>query len=298
MPLFFFLSGLFLLPSMTKRSPKNFLLTKVDTILYPYVIWSLLQGVFEVALSHYTNGHVTISEVVSFAWMPRAQFWFLYVLFFVFALALLIYRQSNSEGWCAGVFVGSILLFLFGKMLPGGYIFSMLIHNFVYFSLGTLAAFRLRNLHRDRMVSLFGTVVLFVFLQWFFQIFQGLRYNGNSAAAFLLLAIIGIGLVVVIAKWLAKFNLPWLAYLGRHSMTIYLVHILAGSGCRIILQKFFGVTDVGIHLLLGTLGGLLLPLLFYWWCSRIGLGVLFFPPKLIQFGKQSNNQPPESESSM
>jgi fucose 4-O-acetylase-like acetyltransferase len=298
MPLFFFLSGVFLLPSMAKRSPKSFLLTKVDTILYPYVIWSLLQGAIEVVLSHYTNGHVTITEVLSFAWMPRAQFWFLYVLFFVFALALLIYRRSNSEGWSAGVFVGSILLFFIGGMLPGVYLISMLAHNFVYFSLGTLAAFRLRNLYGDWLVSLLGVVVLFVLSQWFFQVLQGFRYGSNAPAVSLLLAIIGIGLIVVISKWLAKFNLPLLAYLGRHSMTIYLVHVLAGSGCRIILQKFLGVTDVGIHLLLGTLAGLLLPLLFYWWCSRIGLGVLFSPPKLIQLGRQFNNRPAESESSM
>lgn len=35
MPLFFFLSGLFLLPSLAKRSHTNLLFNKVDTILYP-----------------------------------------------------------------------------------------------------------------------------------------------------------------------------------------------------------------------------------------------------------------------
>lgn len=291
MPLFFFLSGLFLIPSLTTRTVKNFLFGKFDTIIYPYIVWSLLQGLIEVALSHYTNGHTTMSEVFSLAWIPRAQFWFLYVLFFIFVFASLIYKQNSSEKWCAGIFAGSILLYFFGGLLPYFYITSMLTHNLIYFSFGTLAAFTLKryNENGNWTFILLGAIVVFVLSQWIFQVSQGSRYN-SAPGIILMLAIIGIGSVVVISHWLAQFNLPWLAYLGRHSMAIYLVHILAGSGCRIILLKLFGVTDVGIHLLLGTLCGLLLPVLFYWWCSRTGFNVLFFPPKLIQLRSTTRQQ--------
>ena len=77
MPLFFFLSGLFFYGSLQKRGAQALVLTKVDTILYPYIVWSLLQGTAEVLLSRYTNGNVGLARVLNLL-EPRAQFWFLY----------------------------------------------------------------------------------------------------------------------------------------------------------------------------------------------------------------------------
>ncbi|WP_202793322.1 acyltransferase family protein, partial [Escherichia coli] len=41
MPLFFFLSGLFLMKSLQVRGLPYFIFNKIDTILYPYLIWSV-----------------------------------------------------------------------------------------------------------------------------------------------------------------------------------------------------------------------------------------------------------------
>jgi fucose 4-O-acetylase-like acetyltransferase len=284
MPLFFFLSGLFLLSSMVKHDSISLLRSKVDTILYPYVIWSLLQGMIEVALSQYLNGHTTMGEVLSFAWSPRAQFWFLYVLFFVFALAILVFRRPNFL-WCTGIFVGSIVFNLLGKQFPGGYIIGMLSHYFVYFAAGVLATFLLEKFKDFNNKWLILFLALFVVSQWLFHVEMGLFYYSSTASELLLLGLISIVFVVFLAQWLTRFNLPWLAYLGQHSMTIYLVHVFAGSGCRIVLLKVFGINSVGIHLLIGTLGGLLLPLLFYYCCVRFGLGALFSPPKMLSIGR-------------
>src|SRR4051794_38320050 len=68
MPLFFFLAGLFFHDSLTRRGRLGLIVNKVDTIVYPYIVWSLLQGFCEMALSSYTNGHVTVGEVLSFPW--------------------------------------------------------------------------------------------------------------------------------------------------------------------------------------------------------------------------------------
>src|SRR5664279_2282012 len=71
MPLFFFLSGVFLLASMSKRDSISVFRNKFDTILYPYIVWSILQGFIEVGLYQYVNGQPTIGEVLSLAWAPR-----------------------------------------------------------------------------------------------------------------------------------------------------------------------------------------------------------------------------------
>ena len=44
MPLFFFLSGLFFIESLARRGRIGLLANKLDTLIYPYILWSLLQG--------------------------------------------------------------------------------------------------------------------------------------------------------------------------------------------------------------------------------------------------------------
>ena len=58
MPLFFFLSGIFFVGSFNSRGATKLVLSKVDTIFYPFVIWSIFQGCIEATLSNYTNGTV------------------------------------------------------------------------------------------------------------------------------------------------------------------------------------------------------------------------------------------------
>ncbi len=61
-------------------------------------------------------------------------------------------------------------------------------------------------------------------------------------------------------------------------MAIYLMHILAGSGVRVILQKLFGVDSTGIHIFFGVLVGLLLPLVVIWVMKKINLNYFFSAP--------------------
>ncbi len=61
MPLFFFLSGLFFYNSLLKYGGIKLIKNKIDTIIYPYIIWSIIQGLIEVFLSSYTNGDSSYS---------------------------------------------------------------------------------------------------------------------------------------------------------------------------------------------------------------------------------------------
>jgi fucose 4-O-acetylase-like acetyltransferase len=93
MPLFFFLSGLFFFRSLNRRGPAVLAANKLDTILYPYILWSLIQGLTEVGLARYTTGSATLSEVLAL-WNPRVQFWFLYALLLVVLTAIVVFRSD------------------------------------------------------------------------------------------------------------------------------------------------------------------------------------------------------------
>jgi len=57
------------------------------------VLWSVLQGMVELLMSRWTNHPAAVADVFSFAWAPRAQFWFLYALF---AISLLVPLQIDA----------------------------------------------------------------------------------------------------------------------------------------------------------------------------------------------------------
>lgn len=132
MPLFFFLSGLFLRSSLAKRGGVQLVFSKIDTIFYPHLVWSILQGCIQVFLSNYTNGNVSFSEVFALLWAPRAQFWFLYALFIVFIVAATIYSIILNR-FSILIFVFSFLLYLFPTLLPEHIIFKFISQNFVFF---------------------------------------------------------------------------------------------------------------------------------------------------------------------
>ena len=90
-PLFFFLSGMFFPQSLLHRGTWRLILTKIDTLVYPYILWSLLQGLVQVVLSTHVNNPVTLREVLALCWRPRQEFWFLYALFFTYLFASLLY---------------------------------------------------------------------------------------------------------------------------------------------------------------------------------------------------------------
>jgi fucose 4-O-acetylase-like acetyltransferase len=135
MPLFFFISGLFFSDSLNKRGPGRLIASKVDSIIYPYIVWSLLQGLFELAFSQYTNGQVTLGQVLSFGWHPRAQFWFLFALFFVFVLATFVITLTRGR-YVLSLLVLLGTIFVVKSELPLNLITNYLAGYSVFFLFG------------------------------------------------------------------------------------------------------------------------------------------------------------------
>ena len=125
MPLFFFISGLFFTKSVSNRGPKEFIFSKIDTIFYPYVIWSLLQGAVEYFFSKYTNGEQSFTQILSVLWKPIDQFWFLYALFFIFIISIIMFfiLPKVSKYFNIIFLVLSVMLYLIPSILPDYLIF-------------------------------------------------------------------------------------------------------------------------------------------------------------------------------
>lgn len=280
MPLFFFLSGLFFYQSFSKSGAKELTFKKIDTIVYPYLLWSVVQGMVEVVLSNYTNGQLAITEVLSL-WDPRAQFWFLYALFVLFALCSVFYCMTKGR-YTAALFVFSVVIYLVVASAEAFFIVRYIAQNLVYFVLGVFFyQSNLLSLISSRF-SLFIFTALFILGQFLYHSsIIDIAYKQFSG---LMLASISILFVASVSYQFTKVPMPFLLFIGQSSMSIYLMHILAGSGLRVVLSKFLGVDSAVLHLVLGTLAGILLPILALLVIQRFKIPYLFEAP-ISQFLK-------------
>jgi fucose 4-O-acetylase-like acetyltransferase len=282
MPLFFFLSGLFFFHSLRRRGPACLTANKIDTIIYPYVIWSLIQGLTEVALSQYTTSSTTPAEVLSL-WDPRVQFWFLYALFLVVVTAILVYR---SDAWflIAAVLAASAVAYVYQDQIPSALHSDYVVKNFVFFALGVWFSTVKDRIGRNPTPWAAAGLIAFVVSQYVFHVELGLVYSDKGIAS-LLLATVSILAVTSVSIFLARTPARWVLALGSASLAIYVMHILCGSGARIILARFFGVQDATVHLIAGCLAGVLLPMLVLRLSARLGVRGLFeAPPRLSAEG--------------
>lgn len=133
MPLFFFLSGLFFIESISGKSKKKFISGKFKSIFYPYAVWSILQGCIEVILSNYTNSKTSLLSVLSFPFHPRAQFWFLYALLLIFILSCIIYNKYFTKH-IPLILVLSFLAYIYGEEIISVYYVNYIFDNSVFFS--------------------------------------------------------------------------------------------------------------------------------------------------------------------
>lgn len=277
MPLFFLLSGLFFTSSLTKRGFKNSIINKFDTIFYPYIIWSILQGIIEATLSKYTNGHVTYTEVFSLLWAPRAQFWFLYVLFFTFIIASIVFIKNRNTKLMISMVCFFSLIYIFQSHLPSIHVFTLCYVHIVFFFIGILVIHldwvnKINNLKSFLLIS-----ILFVISQYWFVIIEGLGRLDKGLDSFIV-AIITIAFVVALSMQLVKLNIRFLAYIGKSSLYIYLFHVLIGSGIRIILQKAFHIESASIQIIVGCIGAICLSLFFIELTKKFNLSFLFKAP--------------------
>jgi fucose 4-O-acetylase-like acetyltransferase len=276
MPLFFFLSGLFFCSSLQKRGRTELVLSKMDTILYPYVVWSILQGAVEALFSRYTNGEVTLAQVFDLT-EPRAQFWFLYALFILAVIGAFVYARLQPRFYGAIVLV-SALIFIFQSELPDLLNADYVYYSFVFFAMGIWFNAHKRSILQNSGSWLLPLSLLFVAGQWLFHVFFGMTYEDISLPL-LALAAISILFVVALASQLSKLPMGWISSLGYSSMVIYLMHVLVGSGVRVVLQKFMAVESPVVHLLVGVALAVLLPMLALHLIKRWNLMFLIEAPR-------------------
>jgi fucose 4-O-acetylase-like acetyltransferase len=258
MPLFFFLSGLFVEGSFQKRGPKSYLFDKVSRIAYPYLIWSFLQVSTEVIFSDQTQKGANLADLLAIPYKPWGQFWFIYAL-------LLMHIVYTVFKYCFGRY-SNLLMFIIASMLYlnplhiGAFGLSGFSMHFIFFVSGII--FRRYFIIIEKYnAPLWAVILLFItFMGSAYFIFENLVKPVRMASGaqthpfyFLYLAVLGITFCVCLSQYLSTKNgFQFLKILGIYSLQIYLVHMLAGVGTRMVLLHVFGIQNWVIHIIIGV----------------------------------------------
>jgi fucose 4-O-acetylase-like acetyltransferase len=271
MPLFFFISGIFADHS-ARRATGAYMVDKVKVVLYPYLVWSLLQGLVQLILSAHTNANTTFRDLVAVLYQPPAQFWFLYILFIVMLIFLFFKKGKVSA---LGFFLFSVAgyLALGGLYLGPWNVVYMVCQYMIYFGLGVFLSDRVQGLYAVTGEAVLWGIGLAALGLVTLCVVMGIERFLMIAP---LVATLGIFAVTALAmamgrRGIAKFVEGW----GMVSLQIYVAHTLASAGFRIILQKAFGLDLAWVHVLGGVCFGMYAPVLLDRFCNRVGFRYLF-----------------------
>ncbi len=263
MPLFFFVSGMFIARSV-KKDAGTFVVDKLAVVVYPYLLWQALQ--FAIAKLGGAKEIVGVAGEATWSKLPMllvgypkpyGQFWFLYVLFMAM-MAYLAMSKMRFPTWLIAIL--GVLFFYEGHQLlewlrltEWGPAYQLRTY-FIYMALGAIAApVILPNAHRLWTVALaLIALACGAALSWA-VLHEGLKREGNWGP---FIALAGVASLLALVVLMDRFRLAGVfRWIGSQSLPIFVAHVIAAAVTRTVLLKA-GVTTFWPHLVAGLVAGI------------------------------------------
>jgi fucose 4-O-acetylase-like acetyltransferase len=281
MPLFFLLSGLFFQKSIARKGEKSFLVSRVNTLLYPYVLWAIIQITLQIMFPGVANAQRGVKDYMNILIQPRNldQLWYLFALFNVTLLYLLTSRLFKYDN-VARLLLSLVFLAIAPLMKEVSAIYDILLH-YIFFCIGNItASWFFSDKTQDKLSSISGLLILlpvFILCQYYF-----LYHQQMNLFLYALIALTGSLFVIIGSFQLEKYQVfPILKLFGHYSLYIYLLHVPIVSVVRyLLLQSWLGI-NVIVLLVLLILIAIFFSIITYRLLMLLKMGWLFHGPFLL-----------------
>ena len=292
MPLFFIISGLFVSRSLQKKSLKDYVWGRFSIVFYPLIIWGFLQITLQILFKNYINATPSPSDYINLIIFPRnpsnnQQFWYLNALFFVgafYAFFKVVLRFALWQQVVLGLLLYSIAGYLGYKGISF-YIFPDIFHFYIYFCIGDiLSSFIFKKETSHIILSpkwLITSAIFCIIMQTIFTSINMRHADDNYVNVhmiylFLPISLSGCALMIQLAQLLQKKDsFRWLRVVGYHSLYIYLMHLMLIAAVRIVLVRVLGITYIPLIMTIAISLGVIIPIIVYNLCIRMGAWWLF-----------------------
>lgn len=258
MPLFFFISGILFKDSQLKddRQRLTFARKKIVTLIYPYLLWSVIFGIVMMTLVGDANTRLKWTDLpYQIIFDPRLHLWFLYALCLI-NLVVLGLKRFLPISIIVGLFFASQFV---ASWVPG--IFNNIMSLSLYFVIGNALAkdiLQPKSPLKSRDYGLLGLLSLCFLTAVTLIVPLDQSLSPVIANVFCTL---GILTIVLWSYSLSQAQqLRWIKTLGKSSFYIYILHMLTWVVGRIILLKVFKTDQFAIHFVLAMFAGLVPPI--------------------------------------
>lgn len=277
MPLFFMLAGV-LVANRIDRDRGKFLRSMGRTIVWPYFLWSALQFTLIYALGQFVNAPAERywATLASLPWHTVSQFWFLYALFL---LHLAAWAWLPSLGTVAFLIIGLAFKPLM-SIVPLPEVLRLAAQQAPYYALGVaFGSAGIATVVNDRpawvkAVALPLMAAGLIGAAWIaepsFNPRESVMTTNAAGIAFaawqmaVFPAALAASFAMIGLSSLARGRVcDGLVFLGQRTMPIFVLHVMAIAGTRIVLVKLLHVGDPVVVLVVAVAAGVIAPLVAF-----------------------------------
>jgi fucose 4-O-acetylase-like acetyltransferase len=258
MPLFFMLSGMFMLRGAERGRAGETLVRRTWSLLYPLILWTYVFIALKIVAGPLTNHPSSWSDLATSPVPGYLHLWFLWALLVIQAAVILfraIVPMATDATVVAGTLLGAVALQF--APLPDG--LRPVVGTAISYAPFVAAGMAL-GLWRQTLATVpavFSCLAGAAFVMLLVTVPNAPRSAFWDATMALGLSLALIIAVIGVSK---HSSTSWLASIGQAAIAIYLAHTIFSAAMRIALVGV-GVSDLLIHLALGTLVGIAGP---YW----------------------------------
>ena len=270
MPAFFVVSGFFA-GGLWRKDLHAQVRSRLHRLVKPYFVWGFLTACAMQLMSRFTNNGEGLADFLRSPVVPFSQFWYLYVLFFLFLLhcGLSVALRQYADSVLLGL---SVVLYVVQPVVPDVWILRDFCGYALYYAVGMYVFLPLNVLaggtgkvappapHKNEAAALLGM--------------QGGATLLYGRCQSFLIATVGFSVAYGASVLLSRTHgvvARALEWFGTESLAIYVTHLLAVQGLRIVLVRFLRMSDLWLVALVATALGTALCWAFIVLAKRTGL---------------------------
>lgn len=287
MPVFFILSGIFITSSLKKKDSLSVGKDRAATILYPYVIWGTATILLQILFSDFANAKREWTDLFNLFLDPRGvdHLWYLLALFNTNILYLILQKLVKSQ-WVHGVLALAMYYISRLTVMDGNSFVADMFYFYIYLYIGTLVSPVLLDREKREKLLKFSNLLWLlpavILGQWFWFSFWDDGYAQFKIderiylLPFLVINLLACYFMYVIAYKISTYRASgWLAYLGKHSLYIYILHVFTASAIRTVILRTGLELNVWVVAFICWAGALVIPVILFQLLKPFGFERLF-----------------------
>lgn len=252
---------------------KDSIFKKMIAIGIPYFVFSfatwLMKSVSPENVNH-QNGGLFDSLFVH----PIGQYWYLYILFFMFLITPTLQNKKMAISAVAIAFALKLIAVLSGNLIKI-HLISNLFSNELWFVLGMVLCLQKTGILSNKKSGI-GLMILFVFSS---AVLVG--KSRHPLLALTLEILVCIAVLMIFRENKPKFMDGLIAY----TMPIYLMHTICAAVTRTVLFRL-GASNHVIQVIFGALASILGPIIIMAVLERLHLDFIVYPNRLLKRAKR------------